>query len=104
MDKIPKGTYVEITKEVLPRGERAPQVPIDTQNTPLHFKVKGFLETPASVGEEVEIKTAIGRKMTGILTNTNPRYTHDFGDVVPQLFQVRESIKNFMKSGDGHGQ
>ncbi|SHJ88532.1 hypothetical protein SAMN02745227_00958 [Anaerobranca californiensis DSM 14826] len=104
MEKIPQGTYVEITKEVLPKGERAPQVPSDTQNTPLLLKVKGFLQTPSIVGEEVEIKTVLGRKITGVLTNPNPRYTHDFGDVVPQLFKVRESIKNFMKSGDGHGQ
>ena len=103
MEKFPKGRYVEITKEILTSEKRAPQVPEDTKKTPLLMKVKGFLQTEASIGEEVKVKTVLGREIEGTLTSADPRYIHDFGDIVPELFEVRDSIKNFMKTGDHHG-
>lgn len=103
MEMIPQGTYVEITKEILSLEERAPQVPEDTKATPLLMKVKGFLTESKALGEEVTIKTVLGREITGTLTSANPRYTHDFGEIVPELFKVRESLKNFMKTGEQNG-
>jgi len=104
MLKIPQGTYVEITKEILAASERAPQIPEDTKETPLMMKVKGFLQQEGKLGEKVSIKTILGRDMEGILTSDNPRYPHDFGNVVPELFEVRSSLKNFMNIGDQNGQ
>lgn len=104
MVKIPQGTYVEITKEILTASERAPQIPEDTKKTPLMMKVKGFLQQDGKVGDIVKIKTVLGRDMEGTLTSDNPRYSHDFGDIVPELFKIRDSLKNFMKTGDQNGQ
>ncbi len=103
MTIIPKGTYVEITKEVLTKEQRAPQVPEDTKNTPLLMKVKGFLTQDGTIGEEVTIKTVLNRELKGKLTSDNPRYSHDFGDIVPELFKVREGLKNFMNTGEQNG-
>ncbi|QNO14744.1 2-amino-4-ketopentanoate thiolase [Alkalicella caledoniensis] len=104
MVTVPKGSYVEITKEVLSQNQRAPQIPEDTKKTPLMMKVKGFLLEDGEIGETVKIKTVLGREQEGSLTSDNPRYSHDFGDIVPEIFKVRDSIKNFMKTGDCDGQ
>ena len=58
--QIQKGTWVEIHNIILQAKERAPQVPEDTRHVPLEMRVKGFLVTPATIGEDVEIETASG--------------------------------------------
>ncbi len=85
---IEKGTWVEIRCIVLPAGQRAPQVPGDTQQVPLEMQVKGFLLTPAILGEEVEIETAVGRRLTGTLIAVNPAYSHGFGSPIPELSAI----------------
>ena len=40
---VPSGSWVELHRVVLPPGERAPQVPAETQRVPLELRVKGFL-------------------------------------------------------------
>ena len=54
-ERIAPGTLVEIHRCVLQAGERAPQVPDDTQQVPLEMRVKGFLSAPAAPGEEAVI-------------------------------------------------
>jgi hypothetical protein len=85
---IAKGTWVEIRDVVLEAGERAPQVPEDTRRVPLEMRVKGFLLTPAAIGEDAEIETASGRRLTGRLAEANPAYTHSFGPPIPELCPV----------------
>jgi hypothetical protein len=87
-ERVAAGTWVEIQCVVLAPGERAPQVPEDTQRVPLEMRAKGFLVTEAALGEEAEIETAAGRRLRGILREANPAYTHGFGPPVPELLAV----------------
>jgi hypothetical protein len=92
-DQIAKGTWVQIHNIVLSQGERAPQVPQDTQRVPLEMTVKGFLVEPACVGEEAVILTHVGRQVRGTLTEVNPAYTHSFGPPIPELTSVGGEVR-----------
>lgn len=93
---IAKGSWVEIYRVVLPAGERAPQVPEDTQKVPLEMRVKGFLTGPAVVGEEAEIITAAGRRLQGTLTQLNPAYSHGFGAPIPELSTIGGEVRSML--------
>jgi len=92
-EQIPKGTWVQIHRIVLPQGERAPQVPEETQKVPLEMRVKGFLVEPGHLGEEVEIITPVGRHVSGTLSDINPPYTHSFGPPIPELTSVGREVR-----------
>lgn len=84
-----KGDWVEIEVVLLKAGERAPQVPEDTQNTPLLEWKRGFLqEESAQIGQEVEVKTLIGRVCRGVLCDISPQYKYDYGSPVAELLEV----------------
>ncbi|GAI46461.1 unnamed protein product, partial [marine sediment metagenome] len=63
MSYAKKGDWVQISKIVLPPGKRAPQIPEETQKVPLKKMVKGFLLHDAEKGDEVTIRTVIGREI-----------------------------------------
>jgi 2-amino-4-ketopentanoate thiolase alpha subunit len=86
--KCKKGDWVQICTIILPAGERAPQVPPETQAVPLKMFNKGFADQPAEIGQSVRITTVIGQELEGELVAINPRYGHDFGDPVPELMQI----------------
>ena len=90
---IQKGSWVEIQCTLLPAGERAPQVPEDTQRVPLEMRVKGFLVKPAAVGEEAEIETAAGRRLQGRLVEVNPPYDHSFGEPLAELSAITAEVR-----------
>ena len=90
---IDKGTWVEIYRVVLPAGERAPQVPDDTQQLPLEMRVKGYLVAPARLGEEAEIVTAVGRRLRGVVEAINPAYTHSFGAPITELSDIGREVR-----------
>ena len=94
---ISKGTWVEIHNIVLPAGERAPHVPEDTQQVPLEMRVKGFLLEPASLDEEVEIITTVGRHLRGTLFEVNPAYTHQFGAPIPELLMIGGEVRAILR-------
>ena len=96
VERTKKGTWVEIHKIVLEKGERAPQVPDDTKQVPLEMKVKGFLVEDAIVGEEVTIITPAGRTLTGTLTEVNPAYTHQFGPPIPELLPIGRELRKIL--------
>ncbi len=99
-EKIAAGTWVEIQQVVLPAGERAPQVPADTQRVDLELRVKGFLQTPAAEGEDAEIITPAGRCQRGTLVAVNPAYTHGFGAPIPELATVGVEVRDLLREGD----
>jgi hypothetical protein len=100
-EQIPEGTWVEIYRIVLPQGERATQVPEETQRVPLEMRVKGFLVDPACLGHEVEIVTPVGRHLSGTLSDINPPYTHSFGPPIPELTPVGSEVRAILrKQGD----
>jgi len=88
MSKISKGTWVEIEKVVLSPEERAASLPDDTREVPYMMRVSGFLQEEAEPGQEVRIRTLIGRELTGVLRVVNPSYTHTFGETVPELLKI----------------
>jgi hypothetical protein len=91
-----ENTWVEIHKIVLEKGQRAPQVPNETQQVPLEMKVKGFLVHDATLGEEAEVITAAGRIIKGTLTAINPPYTHMFGAPIPELSTIGSEIRGIL--------
>lgn len=94
---VEKDTWVEIHNIVLQAGERAPQVPEDTQLVPLEMRVKGFLVAPAALGDDAEIITAAGRKLRGRLAAVNPPYTHSFGAPIPQLTSIGGEVRTILR-------
>jgi hypothetical protein len=95
-ERIPEGSWVEIERIVLEAGERAPQVPEDTQRVPLEMRVKGFLIAPVSVGEEAEIETPAGRRLRGTLREANPAYSHSFGAPIPALSAIGREVRTIL--------
>ena len=94
-----KGDWVQIHQIVLKPEERAPQAPEDTKKVPLELWVKGYALHDAKVGEDVEIETITGRKLTGTLLNVNPNYVHSYGNFVPELLQVGKQLKEILYGG-----
>ncbi len=95
-----KGDWVQIENIVLTAGNRAPQVPEDTQQCDLKLWVKGIAETEGALGEEIEIVTVTGRKTNGVLVAINPSYYHDFGEFQPELLRIEMQLKTIMEGGD----
>lgn len=93
-----RGDWVRIHNIVLEAGERAPNIPEDTQKVPLEFWNKGFLlNEEANIGDKVEVETYIGRKVEGRLVEVNPYYKHDFGKCVPELLYIGRQVRSLIK-------
>lgn len=95
-----KGDWVQIGQVVMSPAERAPQVPDDTKKVPLKMWVKGFALHDASKGEQIEIETVTGRMVKGELIAVNPKYTHDFGEFVPELLKIDMQLKEILYGGE----
>jgi len=87
-EPIAQGSWVEIHCLVLAPADRAPHAPEDTKRVPLEMRVKGFLATPAALGQEAEIVTPAGRRLRGLLAMVNPSYAHGFGCPIPELSAI----------------
>ena len=98
---IEKGSWVEIHDVVLEAGDRAPQVPQDTRRVPLEMRVKGFLLTPAAIGEAADIETLSGRQLRGTLVEVNPAYTHGFGAPLPELASIGGEVRALLHDKGG---
>jgi len=92
MSYAKKGDWVQISKVILPSGKRAPQVPKETQRVPLKEMVKGFLLHDAEIGDEVKIRTVIGREIVGKLKTKNPEYLHNFGEPISELLTIGKEL------------
>ncbi|WP_255701559.1 2-amino-4-oxopentanoate thiolase subunit OrtA [Terrisporobacter hibernicus] len=89
-----KGDWVEIQEVLLKPEERAPQVPDDTKEVPLVQWIRGLMITDeATIGDQIEIETIIGRSVRGQLCAINPRHVHDFGEPVKELIQVGMELR-----------
>ncbi len=96
-----RGDWVRIHNVVLEVGQRATNIPEDTQNVPLEMWVKGFLlEESANIGDNVKVETYIGRTVEGKLLEVNPYYKHDFGKCVPELLYIGRQARELL-SKDG---
>lgn len=95
-----KGDWVLTHTIVMTPEQRAPQVPEDTKRVPLEMWVKGYLNADAEIGGEAEVTTRTKRVMRGTLIEVSPRYTHDYGELVPELMQVGDSVRDILFGGD----
>jgi 2-amino-4-ketopentanoate thiolase alpha subunit len=93
MDKISQGAWVEIEQIVLQPEERAQNLPEDTRKVPYILHVSGFLTAAAQVGQQVTIRTIIGRELSGTLRLVNPSYTHSFGATMPELLTIGTEVE-----------
>ena len=96
-ERAAKGAWVEIHGIVLAAGERAPQVPEDTQRVPLEMRAKGFLVAPASMGETVEVVTVAERRLSGALSAINPAYDHGFGAPLAELLTIGQELRALLQ-------
>ena len=97
-ERIATGRWVEIHRIVLPVDERAPQIPEDTRRVPLEMRVKGFLVAPACVGDDAEIVTRAGRRLSGTLAAVNPAYLHSFGPPLPELSSIGDEVRAVLRA------
>lgn len=98
-----KGQWVEIHQVVLPAGQRAPQVPEETQRVPLEMRIKGFIENDAGIGDEVTVTTVIGRKLQGSLLAVEPGYQHNFGGYVSELITIGVELRALLQEAREEG-
>jgi 2-amino-4-ketopentanoate thiolase alpha subunit len=103
--KAKQGDWVQIHNVILPPGQRAPQVPEDTQKVPLEMWLKGFLDdAEAEIGQQVTITTVIGRQVQGELVVVAPAYPHNFGQPVPELLTLGRELRAMLESTGGEEQ
>lgn len=95
-----KGDWVKVHNIVLEPKDRAPQVPDDTKLVPLELWVKGFASVDGEIGDEIEVETITGRKVTGKVTEVNPTYNHSFGNHIPELLKIGLDLKKILFGGD----
>ena len=99
--KCNKNDWVQIRTVILPAGERAPQVPEETQAVPLIMLTKGFANSEAETGQTVSITAVTGLVMEGELVAVNPTYGHDYGEPVPELLQIGMELRQQLEgAGD----
>ncbi len=97
-----KDQLVQIHSIVLNPEDRAAHLPEDTKKVPLAMWTKGNLVQDANIGETCQVITMTGRKVSGTLVEVEPRYTHDFGDYVPELDAVRNQVRSILLGGYGN--
>lgn len=95
---IKKGTFVEIENIVLECDDRATSIPDDTKKTPLKMWVRGWVNSDCELGDKVEITTATNRKIEGIVVESEPGYSHNFGSHINDIdyisIQARKIIND----------
>jgi hypothetical protein len=96
---INAGTWVEIKSIVLRAGNRAPQVPQETQQVDLELRARGFLQESAVLGSSVRIETLAGRIIEGVLETAEPGWFHSFGSNHPELLKVGSICRKTLESG-----
>jgi hypothetical protein len=96
---VKAGTWVEVRQVLLRPGERSPDVPPETQAVPYVARIKGFLLHDATIGQEVRIRTVIGRTVVGELLSVNPPFEHGFGSPVPELLPIGQEVRSLLGGG-----
>lgn len=97
MEKVKKDSWVRIYSTALDVAERAATIPEDTRSVPLEQWTKGRLLEDAVMGDEVQVKTAVGRIATGKLVEVNPMYELNYGKLVPELIQIGEQLRGILR-------
>jgi hypothetical protein len=92
-----KGDWVRIHKIILTSDQRAPQIPEDTKKVSFEMWDKGFLLNDfASIGDEVEVETIIGRRLSGKMIEINPQFDHAWGNCIPEILHIGRQVKGIL--------
>ena len=98
-----KGDWVQVHITVLQPDERTGSIPDDTRKVPLEMWVKGTLiNDTAEIGGEAAVTTRTGRTVSGTLCAVKPSFTHSFGDCVPELLQIDDTVRGIVFGGEQH--
>lgn len=93
-----KGDWVRIYKVILPVGERADNLPEDTQHVPLEMWDKGFLlDEAASIGDTVSVETMVGRHVQGQLVELHPNYEINYGNGVTETLYIGRQLRQMLE-------
>lgn len=96
-----QGDWVQIYQVILPVGQRAPQVPIETAGVPLEMWVKGFLvEKQAEVGTDVTVRSLAGRLLQGKLVAIKPTYEVNYGIPQSELLTIGVELRAILEGND----
>lgn len=95
-----KGDWVQIHNIVLNPEERSNALPEDTKKHPLEMWVKGYLQSDAELGEEVEVITGTGRKAVGKLVDEAPYFEHNFGFLIPEVLKIGDMVREITFGGE----
>ena len=89
-----KGDLVQIHKLILKPDQRPDSLPDSTKSVPYECWIKGFLlNNQATVGEEVQVETFIGREISGTLVSVQPVYDHSFGLPQKELLSIGRELR-----------
>jgi hypothetical protein len=88
-----KGDWVQIYQVIVEAGQRTAKLPEDTKNSAFDLRVKGFIQQDANLGDEVTVRTAAQRTLTGKLIAVNPGPGHSFGRPVPELINIGSEVR-----------
>ncbi|MDD2454059.1 MAG: 2-amino-4-oxopentanoate thiolase subunit OrtA [Synergistaceae bacterium] len=100
MDKIRKGSWVQIEWTLLEPWERPEHLPPETRQVPLRMRAKGILQEEASTGEPATVISTCGRTLTGTLVAENPPFTHSFGPQIPEFIGLGDFLRSQWRSAD----
>ena len=88
-----KDDWVQIHNIVLKPEERSSALPEDTKQHPLEMWVKGYIQSDAELGDEVEVITRTGRHATGTLVKEAPYFEHNFGFLIPEVLKIGDMVR-----------
>ena len=95
-----KDDWVQIHNIVLKPEERSRALPEDTKQHPLEMWVKGYIQSDAELGDEVEVITRTGRHATGTLVKEAPYFEHNFGFLIPEVLKIGDMVREITFGGD----
>lgn len=87
--------WTEVQWTVLDTSDRSANLPPETRTTPYVARVRGLAPDPR-VGAKTELTTVVGRRVSGVVTELDPGYSHSFGRPLPEWVHMRESIRHLL--------
>ncbi|MFV0424235.1 MAG: 2-amino-4-oxopentanoate thiolase subunit OrtA [Bacilli bacterium] len=90
---VKAGSFVRVHQVILKSNQRTSSIPEDTANTDLRMWTKGFLNSDAEIGDEVEITTLSGRIEHGELVAVNHMHEVNYGDFVEEIIPIGVYLK-----------
>ena len=95
--KATKSDWVRVYKIVIDAKDRSPNLPEDTKKVPMEMWDKGFLiNDEASIGDQVQVETIVGRIIEGELVEINPSYDINYGECVTETLYIGKQLREML--------